>query len=136
MRAICKHLSITEAAGTNGIDTYLGMFHPIDYDFGLVKGREYLVFGMSFRRGTAWLYVNHAASADHPPDISLAPAALFSLAVREIPSEMVLTVSENGCDVQIIPAAVASIDHWFERYVEDDTEVLRAVAGEIRRLSR
>ena len=136
MRAICKHLSIVEAADGDRIDAYRGMFNPIDYDFGLVRGREYLVFGLSFRRGTAWLYVNHASSADHPPDISLAPAALFSFAIREIPSETVLTIAENGCDAQIIPAAVASFDRWFERHVEDDSEIVRAVADEIRRLSR
>jgi hypothetical protein len=133
MRAICKHLSIVEATGGDRIDAYRGMINPIDYDFGLVKGREYLVFGMSFRRGTAWLYVTHSAD---PPDISPVPAALFSFAEREIPSEMMLTVSEDGCDAEIIPAAVASFDHWFERYVEDDSEVLHAVANEILRRSR
>ena len=135
MRAICKHLSIVEATGSDRIDAYRGMINPMDYEFGLERGREYLVFGMWFRHGAAWLYVNHAPSAD-PPDISPVPAALFSFTEREIPSEMVLTVSENGCDAQIIPAAVASFDRWFERYVDDDPEVVRAVADETRRLSR
>lgn len=134
MLAICTHLSIVEATGSDQIDAYRGMIKPLDYEFALEKGREYLVFGMWFRHGTVWLYVNHAASAD-PPDISLAPAALFSFAVREIPSEMVLTISEDGCDAQIIPAAVASFDHWFERYADDDAEIVRAVVDEIRRLS-
>lgn len=134
MRAICKHLSILEATGGDRIDAYRGMINPIDYDFGLEKGGEYLVFGISFRRGVAWLYVTQIPSAD-PRDITLVPAALFSFAVREIPSEMVLAVSENGCDAEIIPATVASFERWYERYVEEDSEIVRAVADEIRRLS-
>ncbi|MBM0107697.1 hypothetical protein JM946_23380 [Steroidobacter sp. S1-65] len=134
MRTICKHLSIVEATGGDRLDVYRGIINPIDYDFGLEKGGEYLVFGMSLRHGTTWLYVTQSPWSS-PPDIRLVPAALFEFSAREIPPAMVLTVSANGCDAEIVPAAVASFEHWYERYVEDDAGVVRAVAAAVLRLS-
>ena len=132
MRCSCVHLSVVEALGWAKAAKFEGMIHPLDLDIGLERGAAYLVFGVVVRSGVVWLYVFPERG---DPELTLVPAVLFKFVDPELQAGMLFRESSEGPDsFELVPEIVASCSNWFERYVNEDEEILALVCQEVQRL--
>jgi hypothetical protein len=117
------NVALSELSDVARAISYQDFVRPLAYPFDLVVGSEYSVLGVVSRKGTIWLYV---ARADVARELILAPAALFSFGWSALPRGWQIRVTAED-DVQILPAVLAGIDGWYERYVDDDQSVHHTV---------
>jgi hypothetical protein len=108
---------------------YKELVRPLDYDFGLVLGAEYVVIAIIERNGTLWMYV---APIYGDVELFLVPAGLFSFDSSAIPLGMVVRqVNSKRPSLEILPSSLSRINDWFERYVDDDALVRAVINREV-----
>jgi hypothetical protein len=91
---------------------------------------HYIVLGCKFWNNTAWLYVVPNDKKDELIDI--APVVLFDFAQELIPSDWIIRSDPDDKKiVEILPRFLADIPNWFERYVDEEEEVIAIVNKEI-----
>jgi len=130
IRVRCEHLSVAELSPGARRSEYASRVNPIDYDFGLERGVEYVVMGVQLRGAGAWLYIQkpeaHAL-------LSVAPASLFSCDWTSVPRGWSVRVLEGSAGgTELLPTRLARLEGWFERYLEGDAEVAAILADEFR----
>jgi hypothetical protein len=126
----CTHSHLVDALGLEGAAAYQNLVRPLDYEFGLSKGREYQIFGLLSRKANAWLYV-----VESDATLLLAPAVLFEVLQPRFPSDMAFRkLADGSSNFEVVPATLLKFEDWFERYANDDAEVCAIVALEIRKL--
>ena len=125
----CRYISLAEVSDLRAISEYQKMVHPIEYEFDLVRNAGYLVLGILTRVGTPWLYV---ASTSGDKQLQLVPAALFDFAWQKVPENWVVRFPERE-EIEFLPASLVAIEGWFEKYVDDDANVVKIVEEEIDR---
>jgi hypothetical protein len=131
IRAMCRHLSLTEALGESGATAYQESVRPIDYEFGLLRGGEYQVVGLREDGRTTWWYV---ASLSGEPYLEVVPAVLFEAVSPSACGSMVMELLPGAQpSMEIVPECFARLDRWFERYLDDDEVATRVVRDEILR---
>lgn len=134
IKVCCRHLSLSELSLDIDITTYQDFVRPLDYDFALERGVEYIAIGITERKGTPWLYV---VPADGDVELDIVPAALFSFDEAVIPPGMVVRMTTGPhFGLEILPRSLAIIEDWFERYVEGDEDVVATVESIARPTSR
>ena len=126
----CRHVALSEIEGLRAVDAYEKMVRPLDYEFDLVINATYLVLGILTRLGTPWLYVV-ATRGDR--DLQLVPAVLFNFDWIRIPENWLIRLTGKD-DIELVPASLARIDNWFEKYVNAEASVVAIVDQEIDRL--
>ena len=127
----CRYLALSELPSTFDVTAYKEFVRPLDYDFGLVRGADYLVIGIVERRGTIWLYV---VPNDGEMELDFVPAVLFVFDKAKIPAGMVVKiVNDQHSSLEILPESLASIEGWFERYVDKDEEIVKIIESEFER---
>ena len=128
----CRYLSLSEIPNDMDLTAYREFVQPLDYDFSLERGTEYLVMAIIERKGTPWLYV---VFGDECVELQIVPAVLFSFENFAFPSGMVVRMTNSSQPgLEILPASLSNIDTWFERYVEGDESVTEIIESEIKRL--
>jgi hypothetical protein len=132
--ACSKYQSIADVSSSIDITAYKKFVTPINYDFCIDKNVNHIVFGTIEWDGTPWIYV---VPVKGDMELSILPAILFSFKHSEIPSDMILRVTQNQKpSFEILPKSLAEIDHWFERYVDEEKEIVDIVNNEINRLRK
>lgn len=119
MKAVCVSgsLSLVDADLRK---PYAGYVSPLDYDFGLVAGCEYLLLALIVRGGGgAWFYVTPPTEVD----VSIVPAVLFSADWQRLYGGWKVKADESGV-IQLAPEKLAAIDGWYEKYIEGDDSVI------------
>jgi len=106
------------------------MVHPLEYDFCLARNADYLVFGLLTQGGTPWLYVVDAVG---DTELLFAPAVLFDSNWAQVPENWQMRLTNRG-NLEFLPAALAKIDHWFEKYIDENSVVLQLVEEEVQRI--
>jgi hypothetical protein len=127
-----------------GVDVDLAGFasfvNPIDYEFSVHPGTEYVVLGFERRRGTLWLFVAPSVKGG---ELDLVPALLFSPGSEAQEGRLAFGNDEEtlifGLDA--ITPALRKEERWYELYLEDDPRINALVAAEIeiarnRRMAR
>jgi len=128
----CCYSALSELSADANLDVYHQCVRPLDYDFCLDRGKDYLFFGIIWRCEAPWLYVT---SMDNSPEVDIVPAVLFPFDCSVTPTGMSVKMTNfPNPQLEILPTAVASIDNWFERYIDEDDEVMEIVKSEINRL--
>ncbi len=110
--------------------SYANRVSSAEYDFGLMGGNRYALFGVEIKLGLAWYWV---VSADL--DLIFAPAAIFVADSHILVNERFLINVHGGEAIQVIPESFVALDNWFERYLENDSEICLVVNAEIARLA-
>ncbi|POZ50298.1 hypothetical protein [Methylovulum psychrotolerans] len=126
----CRYLALSEVDDLDGICEYKKMVHPISYEFDLIRGNEYFVLGALTRHGTPWLYI---APIKGDKQLRLVPSALFMFDWKKVPKNWFIRFLRYG-EIELLPASMVTIDGWFEKYVDDDINVVKIVEEEIDRL--
>jgi hypothetical protein len=146
-----RYSTLCEVPGDFNPEAYKTMVNPLEYDFCLDPDVNYLVIGIVVRRGTTWLYVvpeNKNKKISCAPavllkfyeaqplydikEISIIPAVLFDFCIADIPTGMTVKVTNNGQYLEILPQRLASIEGWYERYLNDDPEIISIVELEVQ----
>jgi hypothetical protein len=125
IKIFCRYTALTDLSSEVDLTIYHEFVRPLDYDFGLERNADYQVIGILERGGTPWVYVTPTIG-----DIELAivPAVLFSFEGAVIPSGMVVRFAQDQRpSLEILPQSLSEIDHWFERYLGDDDEVVKII---------
>ncbi len=134
MKVSCRYLALSELPGTFDMTAYKEFVRPLDYDFSLVRGADYLVIGVVQRKGTIWLYV---VPSNGELELDFVPAALFVFDEAKIPVGMVVRmVNEPRPSLEILPESLARIEGWFERYTDEDEEIVKIIKSEVERHSK
>lgn len=134
IKVSCRYLALSELPSTFDMTAYQEFVRPIDYDFGLARGADYLVIGIVERKRTIWFYVvPHNGDAE----LDFVPAVLFAFDKAKIPEGMIVRmVNDQQPSLEILPESLASIEGWFERYVDEDEEIVKIIESEIKCHSR
>ncbi len=126
IKATCKYISIAEVPDLESVEPYKKIVNPLDYDFCFLRGASYNVFGILRFSEVLKLYI----IADN--EIDIAPAVLFECDWSKLPSHWRLRSGKPYAEnFEILPEKLSLVDHWFERYIDEDPEVLKLVNTEI-----
>jgi DNA polymerase III epsilon subunit-like protein len=135
MKTKCLYNSVSSVPHINDLTQYEGMINPIDLDFAMDLNTDYIVLGCKFWNNTAWLYVIPNDKKDELIDI--APVVLFDFARESIPRDWVIKIDpENNKSLEILPKFLADIPNWFERYMDEEEEIVEAINKEILNLKQ
>lgn len=127
IKATCRYVSLLEVSDLRATSEYQKMVHPLAYEFDLVRNGDYLILGVWTRLGTPWLYI---ASTSGDKQLQLVPAALFDFAWQKVPENWFIGFPRRE-EIEFLPVSLATIEGWFEKYVDDDTNVVKIVEEEI-----
>lgn len=115
------------------MDIYKQLVHPLSYDFCLVKNHAYIVLEVLLRRGTPWLYVISSDMKDN--ELQITPDALFSFDWNEIPKDWSIRITGDSREnIEILAKKIASIENWFEKYIDEKNNTLNLINQEIKRM--
>jgi hypothetical protein len=131
IKAKCIYQNLTLVPNySDDLKKYIDVVKPLDYDFGILLGAEYLIVGFSNKMNIPEVFLVPAlATSDYEVDkLEIAPLVLFSIYMNEFPNNMVVQNSE------IIPKTFAKIQNWFELYVDGQKEIVDIVEAEVLRL--
>lgn len=127
IQVVCKYVKLSDIPNLYSRECYEEAVKPLDYDFYLEKGAIYEVLGIITISGIPWLYIFRKAEY---PQIGIFPAILFDYGWNKVPSEWYMRINgPHREDIEILPEKLASIEHWYERYIDEDSEVLRLVSS-------
>ena len=132
MRLMCKRKTLSDMKELKFIDTYSNMINPLDYEFDVDTSRYYLILGIQIRKGTPWLYI--ISGSDQDPEVQVIPALLFDFIWSYIPADWKGRINEKSQEIEILPESLTTIEHWFEKYIEEEEETLKIVNDEINRI--
>ena len=130
IKVFCQYLSLSELPNNIDLMAYNEFIRPLDYEFSLERGAEYLVIAIVERKGIPWLYVTSNNNGD--TEIDIVPAVLFSFDNSSIISGMIIRMTNTPQpSLEILPVRLSSIDNWFERYIDGDDAVIDIIESEI-----
>ena len=133
MKINCKTNLLVELQNIK-IDDYKNFVHPIDYEFDIIRNRSYSVLGFLTWDNTAWVYI---ISSTWPIEIQLVPAVLFDFHWTALPESWYIRINENpDHNIEILPKKLTEIEHWFEKYTDEDPEVLNTLKSVILDLDK
>lgn len=128
IKALCKYISITEVPNLNSKENYKKIVSPLNYRYSFEKGSLYYVLGITQLSGILNFYL----VPDGSYELDIGPAVLFECSWSKIPENWYVRMSflqeEN---FEILPEKLSLIDGWFEKYVDEDPNVLELVKAEI-----
>lgn len=130
-KATCIYKNLTEIPNyTDDLVKYKNFVKPIDYDFGLSLGADYLVMGFFVINEISNIFLVPALATNSSKidTLEVALIALFSIHVTKFPENL---VKHN---LEVIPKSFAHIPHWFERYMNEEDMVVEVVEKEIQLL--
>jgi hypothetical protein len=130
IRISCRHVALSEIEDLRATNEYEKMVRPLDYEFDLVRNSIYSVLGILTRLGTPWLYVVETRG---DRALQLVPGVLFDFDWAQIPEDSLVRLAGRE-DIELVPASLANIERWFEKYVSEDPNVVAFVNQEIDRL--
>ncbi len=119
----CHYTSLEEVKSSLLINYYQDFIRPLDYDFCLLKDHEYILIGFSLRQGTPWVYVCESYGSN----IETIPAILFDFSWEDIPMDWETKIVADVYEIEILPRSLAGIDHWYEKYIEEDEFVMNVI---------
>lgn len=128
IKVLCKYISIAEVPNLNSKDNYKKIVSPLDYRYGFEKGILYNVFGIIQSSGILMLYlVQHGTY-----ELNIGPAVLFECDWSKIPENWYVRMGFlKEESFEILPEKLSSIEGWFEKYIDEDPNVLELVKTEI-----
>ncbi|MEQ1561068.1 MAG: hypothetical protein ABL933_19320 [Methyloglobulus sp.] len=131
IKAYCRYLDLSELTEIMDVSVYQEFVSPINYDFGLTRDTKHLVIGIVERKGTLWLY---STAEDSSKELNCIPAVLFAIERAKIPVGMTVSlINTERSSLEILPESLACIEGWFERYVDEDEEIVKIVESEFAR---
>lgn len=134
IKATCKYSSIAEIPDLESVENYKKIVNPLDYDFCFTKGASYGVFGIRELFGFFHLYL---FSLDGDYEIDTGPAVLFDCDWSKLPENWRFRMGKSHSEnFEFLPEKLALIDYWFEKYIDEDPEVLKIVEEEINYLRK
>lgn len=92
-----------------------------DYDYCLQPHKDYLVLGVTDLDMNN-LYV--VLPEKKPLEVDVQPAVFFDMEWQKIPADWKIMLTKGLHKIKILPQALAAIDHWFERYLDQEKEVV------------
>ena len=135
MKTTCIYNSVSEVPNIRDLRPYESMINPIGLDFAMDINGNYMVLGFKFWNNTAWIYVVPNDKTDELIDI--APVVLFNFDQELIPIDWVIRSDPDDKKIlEILPKFLADIPNWFERYIDEDEEVVEAINKEILNLKQ
>jgi hypothetical protein len=130
----CTGTTLLDALSAEAAKVFEKSVRPLDYDFGLKRGREYAVLGLTIRDGLPWLYY---FESEEPVSLSVAPAILFSFEGNNYENRLILNAHAAGShDLDIVPPVLSETEGWFERYVDGDERIVAMVGKELEKIRR
>lgn len=127
--AKCLYTKLSEIKGKGDLLEYNANVNPLNYDFGLNVGEDYILLGITQLNSLPYYYI----LSDNEVDI--APALLFEEAQYKIPKDWVIKISPKDFKtLEILPKFLTDIPNWFEKYLDEDDKVLEIVNDEINKL--
>lgn len=129
VKALCKYNTIAEIPELCTKENYNKIVSRLDYDYCFNKGSLYEIIGVTQLHGILNFYL---ISDYKCYEIDIGPAVLFDFNWTKLPenwrARMCVTVQEN---FELLPERLSVIDHWFEKYIDADPDVVAAVRAEI-----
>lgn len=127
----CTQNSLGQITNLKNVSSYKELVNPLEYEFDLEKEKIYAVIGVEMWKGTPWIYV--VPHTRQPSDeIQIVPAVFFEFSWQDIPYDWCIKMDKETEDnLEILPKFLASIPHWFEKYVDEDEKVLELIHQEI-----
>jgi hypothetical protein len=122
----CLYTSLTQIPSSALRSPYEHLIKPIDLDLGLTPGTKYQLVGLSTTNGAAFVFVRELRPNRF---LSVYPAPLFELDWTQLDSEYALRISKHTGTFELLYRPLACIPNWFERYCDDDPEVVRILDG-------
>lgn len=127
VKVLCKYAKISDIPNLHSLEYYKGMVKPLDYDFYLTVDVAYEVLGVIVRSGIPWLYI---IRHDEDFNIDILPAILFNYSWNKVPSNWVMRINGSSKeDIELLPENLTPIENWFEKYAEEDPNVLSALSS-------
>ena len=128
VKVVCKYDSIAEIPHLNSKKNYEQIVSPLDYSFSLEKGSLYDLLGITQLSNILHFYF----VANGSDELDIAPAVLFECDWSKIPENWYLRMNSlHEENFEILPERLSKIDGWFEKYIDEDPEVLEIVKTEI-----
>ena len=129
----CRYTSLQDVGSIFSEEVYKEMITPFSYEFDVIPEELYMVLGVLTRLSTPWLYVS---LLDGNKEIQLIPAILFDFTWSTIPEDWAIRIdNKDHNSIEILPRKITEIPNWFERYIDDDQEVVDLVINEINKHS-
>lgn len=122
------YTTVQDAISANSLiksDEYADYINPLDYDFYINKEQEYQVVGAVQRKNTIWLYILD------DENLLIVPSVLFEW-TNEDCSSYIFYIDDNEQSLGVIIKELADIDYWFERYINEDDQVIDIVNSKFR----
>ncbi len=104
---------------------YTDYINPLDYDFHIKRNQEYLIVGAIQRKNSIWLYIID------DDDILIVPQVLFEFTNYDC-SSYVFYIDDNEKSLGVIIKELADIDYWFERYINEDNQIIDIINSKFR----
>lgn len=121
IKVMCKYEKLSDIANLC-LDNYRNDVAPLDYDFYLKAGALYEVLGVTCRSSIPWLYI---IRHDENNRIHTLPAVLFDFNWQKVPESWCMRINGPlGENIELLPEKLASIEDWFERYIDEDADIL------------
>jgi len=128
VKALCKYMAISEIPNLNSKKNYEKIVLPIDYIYSFDKDNLYDILGITQFSGILMFYVVLEGSYQ----VDIGPSVLFECDWSKIPenwfARMSCTYEEN---FELFPEKLSLVDGWFEKYIDEDPDVLELVKAEI-----
>lgn len=58
-------------------------------------------------------------------EVEIKPAVLFELDWQQIPKDWHIRINKDTYELEILPKEFAEIENWFEKYIDEDEEVVK-----------
>lgn len=129
IHVICLGNCLSDIENLMFEEKYRELIKPLNYQFDLLKDKVYRALGVLIRHGTPWLYVT---SQEKNVEVQLVPAELFFFEWSQIPSNWLIRILNNSLNsLEILPKALACFDNWYERYIDEDEQILNILLKEV-----
>ena len=132
IKVLGKYDNVQDVPNLVGKERYERAIRPLDYSYYLKLDEWYTVIGFGVVAGIPRFYI---IRHDEDNNISPVPTVLFECPWNRIPDNWSMRIRGlSGEDIEFFPSELAEIDHWFERYVDEDPEILHLVDSIVKRL--
>ncbi|AIK97193.1 hypothetical protein [Candidatus Odyssella acanthamoebae] len=126
IKVICKYARLSDVPNSSALDNYRQDVNPLDYDFYLTGGIFYQVLGVTCRSSIPWLYI---VRHDEGNNIDILPAVLFDFDWQKVPKDWYIRINgSTGENMELLPEKLVHIDHWYERYIDEDPAILEIIS--------
>lgn len=131
MIVVCIARKLTESNKLFSIESFHNSVRPLDYEFEYTPDDQYIVLSIILRMdGNLWFYLFNREGDEN---ITIAPAVLFDFERLEFCSGMSFNLLQPD-GFEILPTSLATIDRWFEKYIDEVDTVIDIVNLEVNKI--